>query len=34
MGKKIEKKEGIKQNSVTTFDTLNLGLFANPKTIF
>ena len=29
--RKLEKKEGIKENYITTFNTLNWGLFANIK---
>ena len=29
--RKLEEKEGIKENYITTFNTLNWGLFANIK---
>ena len=32
--RKLKKKEGTNENYKTTFNTLNLGLFANVKKLF
>ena len=34
MNNKTHKNEGIKENCITTFNTLNMGLFANVKILF
>ena len=34
MGKKTRKRERIEENYITTFNTLNLRLFANLKNYF